>query len=242
MKIIFIGAISTAMILVIGFALVIPFYFQFDVSSQNVMLVFSVIDSETAQDWFNNLTTVLRVSGVPATIFITGDFANSHPGCLDGLADSIDVGSQTYSYMNLTDVSDYLVQLQEVKRGKEAVDAAGKLDSRLFKAPFGNTDNNIYSLLNRSGIIADFSYADHYNKFYNGQFIRIGIDSYDGSSYSADFFLHLKASEPIMINFNTSTSVKKINELINALKASKTRFATASEVTGLPLTVRYSAR
>ncbi|MCJ7632460.1 hypothetical protein MUP77_08720, partial [Candidatus Bathyarchaeota archaeon] len=80
MKIIHAGAISTTLVLLIGIALVIPAYFQNEPNNSKVMLVFSVIDGETAQDWFYNLSTVLRVSGVPATIFITGDFVNSHPG------------------------------------------------------------------------------------------------------------------------------------------------------------------
>ncbi|MCJ7634052.1 polysaccharide deacetylase family protein [Candidatus Bathyarchaeota archaeon] len=238
MKILYAGAISTALIIVIGIALVIPIYFRFQSESPIVMLVFSVIDGATAQDWFDNLSTILRVNGVPATLFITGDFVNSHPGCLDGLAESIDVGSQTYSYVNLTNVSDYLVQLQEVKRGKEAVDAAGNFESRLFMAPFRATDDNLYSILNRSGILADFSSTDHYTKVYNGRFLRFDVKSYNGSLLSANQILQGKAGDPIIIYFESFTSIARISELLASLKSAKWRFINASEITGLPLTER----
>ncbi len=238
MRIIVAGAVSTTLVLVIGLALVIPAYFQIDVSSPKAMLVFSVTDSETAQNWFNNLSIILRVNNVPATVFLTGDFANSHPECLSSLANNIDVGSQTYSYANLTNIPDYLVQLQEVKRGKEAVDAAGKLNSRLFMAPFRATDNNIYSILNRSGILADFSAADHYNKLYNGHFIRFDAKTYDGSVLSTNQILQTKTDEPIIIYFNSLVSIARISELVASLKSAKWSLLNASEITGLNLTER----
>ena len=132
------------------------------------MLVFSIVSEDTPSDWLASILAVFRKYNVPATVFVTGKFASSHPEWIGDLADNIDVGSQTYSYVSLTSITDYLLQLDEVKKGKNAVDFAGNLDSRLFMAPFGDTDDNIYSLLNRSDISADFSYADHYNKFYNG--------------------------------------------------------------------------
>lgn len=238
MKIVYAGTISTALILVLGIALVIPVFLRFDNERPTVMLVFSVANDESSADWLASLSTILNRHNIPATVFVTGKFASSHPECIDALASDIDVGSQTYSYAKLTSISDYVIQLEEIREGKNSVDTAGKLDSRLFRAPFGATDDNIYSLLNRSGILADFSYTNHYNKFYNGQFIRFDIESYNGTEYSADYFSHVKNAEPVMIYFDSTTPVTRIDEFIIALKSSKGRFVNASEITGLLLTVR----
>lgn len=238
MKMIYAGVISTALVLIFGIALVIPAYFQVDTNGSKAMLIFSVTDSDGAQDWFYNLSTILQKTGVPATIFVSGEFASAHPECITSLADNIDIGSQTYSYVKLTGVSDYLHQLEEIMKGKEAVDAAGRLDSRLFMAPFRATDDNIYSLLNRSGILADFSYTDHYNKFHNGQFIKFEIESCNGSKFSTDYILQNKASGLIMIYFEAFTPIARISELLTSLKSAKWQFFNASEITGLTLTVR----
>ena len=78
-----------------------------------------------------------------------GKLAESYPKCVTLFSsnDGIDIGSSTYNYINLTSTQDYLLTLEEVKEGKRAVDSIGRLDSKLFKAPSGSTNQNIYSLL-----------------------------------------------------------------------------------------------
>jgi len=241
MKITYAGAISTAAVILLGMVLIIPAFSPPsppDNYRQRVLLVFSVADEGDASEWLLDLSFTLNKHQVPATVFVSGKLASSHPECIVAFADNVDIGSRTYSYVELPAIPDYLIQLEEVENGKNAVDTAGNLNSKLFMAPFRETDDEIYSLLSRSGIIADFSYTDHYNKFHNGQFIRFEIESYDGSEYSADFFLHIETEEPIMILFESDTPVTRIDDFIAILKSGKTHFINASEITGLNLTLR----
>ena len=241
MKITYAGAISTAAVILIGMVLIIPAFSPPsppDYHRQTVLLVFSVAEEDDAPEWLLDLSSTLNKHQVPATVFVSGKIASSHPECIGAFTDNVDIGSRTYSYVELPEISDYFIQLEEVEKGKNSVDAAGNLNSKLFMAPFRETDDEIYSLLSRSGIIADFSYTDHYNKFHNGQFIRFEIESYDGSEYSADFFLHIETEEPIMILFESDTPVTRIDDFIAILKSGKTHFINASEITGLNLTLR----
>jgi len=241
MKLIYAATISTGLILVLGLAMVLPIYTHSPNRPREqlrVMLFFSVTDPQNAAAWCSNLSAFLTEKNIKATVFISGLIADLYPESVRVFPAFVDIGSQTYSYVNLTSIPDYLTQLEEVRKGKEAVDGAGNLDSRLFRAPYGSTDENIYSLLNRSGIVADFSYNEQYNKYYNGQFIKFNLKTYNGTEHSAEFFLSIKQTdEPVAIMFDDSTSINEIKSLVTDLLG-KVRFANASEVTGLDLTIR----
>ncbi|MFH0748647.1 MAG: polysaccharide deacetylase family protein [Candidatus Bathyarchaeota archaeon] len=238
MKTIHAGTISTVTALFRGIALVVPTYFKFDLNRPIIMLVFNIVSEDRSSDWLASILAVFTKYNVPATVFVTGRFASSHPEWIDALAENIDAGSLTYSYVSITSITDYLLQLEEVKKGKKGVAIAGNLGSRLFRAPFGDTDDNIYSLLNHSGIYADCSYADHYNKFYNRQFIKFEKDSFDGSKYSAENFLSIETRGPFMIFYNDIAHVEKIDNFIFTLKSARCSFVNASGITGLSLTAR----
>lgn len=241
MKLIHAATISTGLILVLGLAMVVPIYIHFPNQPRKqltVILLFSVTDPQNAAAWCGDLSAFLTEKNVKAMVFISGLVADLYPESVKVFPAFVDIGSQTYSYVNLTSIPDYLDQLEEVRKGKEAVDRAGNLDSRLFRAPYGSTDANIYSLLNRSGIVADFSYDEHYNKYHNGQFIKFELKTYNGTEHSAEFFLSIKQTdEPVAIVFDDFTSVNEIKSLVTDLLGT-VRFANASEVTGLDLTVR----
>ena len=241
MKLVHLGAISTGLVIAFGIAMVVPAFTRTPNYTPPliVMLSFSVTDYDNSDDWCNNLSSIFKKYGVKATVFVTGKVADQYPECVTTFSNNIDIGSQTYSYVDLPSVPDYTAQLEEVRNGKQAVDYAGKLYSRIFKAPYESTDQNIYSLLTRSDIAADFSYHDQYNKYYNGQFIRFDLAVYEGNNHSADFFHSLTVSEtPILINFDNSTPVEQIDRFISELKSGNVRFVNASEVTGIDLTVR----
>jgi len=241
MKLVHVAAVSTAVVIALGLAMVAPIFIrdrQYE-PPRKVLLFFRVTGNEGAFEWCSQLSDVLQENNVSGTVFMAGNVADVHPQCVAVFGDGIDIGSMTYSYVNLTEIRDYSIQLEEVGKGKQAVDNAGRLDSRLFRAPFGSVDDNIYSLLNRSGIIADFSYDSHYNKYWQGQFIRFDLTVYDGFSYTKEFFLNLpNTDEPVGIMFDNSVPIKSIRELVLALKSGNVRFINASELTGLPLTIR----
>jgi len=203
------------------------------------MLSFSILEIGNVSEYCSNLSSILTLHNVKATVFFVGRGAEQNPEAVSCLSNACDIGSQTYSYVDLTSIPDYTVQLDEVERGKQAVDSAGDLCSKLFKAPYGSTDENIYSLLGRSEIIADFSYEDHYNIYENGHFVRFEAAVYEGSNHTADFFLTLPETDrPLIIDFDNTYSTSNIDFFLSRLKTGKIEFVTASEVAGTPLTIR----
>jgi hypothetical protein len=146
------------------------------------------------------------------------------------------IGSQTYSYTNLSSIDDYSIQLEEIQKGKQLVDIAGNLSSKLFRVPIGYTDDNIYSLLSRSDIIADFSYKTYYNKYHMGQFLLFNITYIDGLKISPRSLKNLEKTS--IIFFNNSTPVKIIRKTLSHLTSSNTSLINASDLTGLQLTIR----
>ncbi len=241
MKIVQLGAIATGIVIALGIALVIPAFTRSPSYSPPllVMLSVSVTDDSNAPDWCKDLSSIFKRYGIKATVFVTGKVAEEYPECVTVFPNNIDIGSQTYDYVDLTQIPDYTTQLEEVRNGKQAVDYAGKLYSRVFKAPYGSTDDNVYSLLTRSDIVADFSHGQQYNKYYNGQFIKFDLTAYDGPNYSADFFHRLSVTDtPALINFDNSTPIEQIDSFISELKSGNVRFINASELTGIDLTIR----
>lgn len=236
MKIVHVSAIATAVVIVLGIMLVIPPYLQ-PRQPLVVLLSFSIVNDKNVPQCCTKLSSVLEKYDVKATIFVTGKVAERYSECITAFSNNIDVGSQTYNYVELTSIEDYTAQLIEVKNGKRAVDDAGGIDSKLFKAPYEATDENIYSLLSSSGILADFSYKNQYNKYYDGQFIKFDLTAYDGTAHSADFFRTLPVDKPVLISFDNSVPIEKIDDFISKLKSRQILFVDASELTGIELTI-----
>jgi hypothetical protein len=240
------GTIVTGIVILIGIAIVSPVYFQKrPISQSTILLSFSIINDNSIPKWCNDLSSMLGKYQLKAVVFITGSVAERNPACVSSFSSKdIDIGSQTYNYVNLTSISDYSAALEEVRSGKEVLDKTANLDSRLFKAPYGSTDQNIYSFLTRSGIVADFSYAQHYNKYENGKFIKYDLVAYEGAIYSSDQINNIIPSNniPVLINFDNSTPIDQIDSFLSKLKSigngNSIYFVNASELTGINLTQR----
>jgi len=171
-------------------------------------------------------------------VFITGQAAEQYPQCVSYFSEKVDIGSQTYSNSNLTSIADYSLKLREVEQGKTAVDNAGKLTSGIFRAPFGAVDEDIYSLLTRSGIQADFSYNQQYNVFEKGRFIKYAAAGYNGYATSPGLFAELSAAKPIIIFFDNTRPVSEIEQFLSGLKLDRFKIMNASELVGFSLTNR----
>ena len=231
------GVISTSIVIILGFAMITPFFMNIPTKTpQNILLFFYINDDSNVTDWCNDLSILLDEKGFRATIFFSGIIAEQHPECVAIFGEGIDIGSQTYSYTNLTSIDDYTRQLEEIQKGKQFVDEAGNLASRLFRVPIGYTDENIYSLLSRSGILADFSYKTHYNKFHEGQFLFFNTTFIDGLTISSSTLRNI--DNPSIIFFDNSIPVKIIRKALSYLISSNTRLINASDLTGLELTIR----
>lgn len=232
MKIIHIGVISTGLVIAVGVALVAPaLILPYMPQNYPVFLSFEITDSSNLPYWCHDLSNVLEESDVKATVFISGKLAEEYPDCVTVFGNNVQIGSMTYNYVSLTN-SDYLLQLGEVQHGKQVVDTIGSLDSKAFKAPFSQTDENIYSLLSRSGIVADFSYDDHFNIYENGQFIR-----YDLETFSTPSEITL-SDKPIISRFSfvNTQPIEVISSTISDLKSYNTQFLTSSDLASNPTT------
>lgn len=233
--------IITVLVIVAGFAMISPLFLRPSKSAPQprVMLSFSVLESSNATEWCQDLSSILNSYNIGATVFIVGKVAEQYPQIVSCFSDKVDIGSQTYNHLDLTSIPDYSLKLQEVKEGKTAVDDSGNLNSAIFRAPFGATDRDIYSLLSRSGILADFSYSNQYNLYQNGQFVRYDAAVYQGRDYSPDFFLKLPdISKPIILVFDNDYPVSDIATFISSLKKTNLQFVNASELAGFTLTDR----
>ena len=241
MKLIYAGAISTALVIFLGVTMVAPYFMRTTHIGQqrNVGIVLSVAGEANATAWCTDVASYLKGSGIKATVFFTGRVASAHPDAVSVFGEGVDVGSMTYSGVPLTSFSDYTIQLEEVQKGKQAVDSSGGFTSKLFKAPMGLVNEDIYSLLYRSGIVVDFSYNDHYNKVYEGQFIRMELKVFSGLGSKPEDILSInELDEPIIVNFNNSVPSSFVFSYIEALRIGGCRFLSASEISGLDLTLR----
>lgn len=253
MNIIHVGIISTGTIIVLGIAMVIPAFTQQKPgpSIPSVMLSFSIMNTRgEISSWCESLSSILEKHDVKATVFISGTIAESNPECVNSFAPNVDIGSQTYSYVDLTSIRDYSEAIEQVDKGKNVVDAVGGIDSRLFRAPYGKTDENIYSLLSQKGIIADFSYVSQYNRYENNQFIQYDLKTLTGDTNGLRLFSLVSQDDdvvrsydpvPIAIQFDNSMEINQIDGFISELKSdyqNDIQFVNASDIIGLDLTYR----
>lgn len=212
---------------------------QIQSTEPKLMLAFSISDSVDVIEWCQNISNILKNHSMEATVFFVGKVAEINPECVSIFGDEIDVGSQTYSNIDLTSINDYSIQLEEVRRGKNAVDIAGNLESKIFKAPFGATDQNIYSLLSRNGILADFSYKNQYNIYQNDQFIKIEIESFQYSEIPSELFSKTnEQSKPIILYLYNKIPIYEVEELIQQIEGSNFVTVSASNLVGINLTIR----
>ena len=232
------GIIATVSVVALGVFIALPPFFQ-PIPHTNALLAFSIVSDDNMPAWCIEISELLRKNNIGASVFVSGKLAQEYSECLTTFDQgTTDIGSSTYNYTDITRNADYLELLNEVRSGKEAVDGVAGIDSKSFKAPFGKTDDNIYSILNRSGIAADFSYNDHYNKYSHDQFIRFDVDVYDATSNS-DFktFLDSRANneKPIQVNMDNTISVSEVSIIINDLREKGVVIINGSTLTGIEL-------
>ena len=220
MRIKYVGIIVIAVLILIGVVILLPIYFQ-QQPRPTVMLSFSIINNENIPKWCNDLASILQKHSIKATVFITGELAESYPNCVTIFSskNTVDIGSSTYNYSDLAPVSDYSKALEEIKGDKMTVLYRLIIFIKVFILLYGFTDENIYSLLTNSGILADFSYTKPDRiSMKNGGFINSNDTiAYDGSNSSSLTELSktlLSPKKPVMVNFDNSVPVSQIDSFI----------------------------
>lgn len=236
------GIIVISLLILLGIAILLPVYYQ-ERPYPIVMLSFDIIKNDNVLEWCNDLSSILHKYNIKATVFFTGKIAQIYPKCVSLFSsnNNVDVGSSTYNYSNLVSISDYSKALEEVKSGKSTIDNIGQINSKIFRAPYGATDDNIYSLLTQTGILADFSYKGQYNKYENGQFIKYDLIAYNGSlSQLSEIINSISSKKPTLITFDNSISVSQLDSFISNINSNikDVYFTNASELTDISLTLR----
>jgi hypothetical protein len=100
--------------------------------------------------------------------------------------------------------------------------------------------------LSRNGIIADFSYANHYNKYENGMFVRYDLKTLNGNKEGLNLFPIVYHDDdirsmqvPVAVNFNDTMGIGHIRDSISTIGSfHDVQFVNASELVRNKLTVR----
>lgn len=220
--------------------MVIPIFFRNQNIPQNprVMLSFEIKNNKNITEWCTELSLLLNENNITATIFFPGKIVEQNPTILTIFEKGIDIGSQTYNYVNITSL-DFTAQLNEIKKGKQIIDQKGNLNSQIFKAPYGETDENIYYLLTQNNITADFSYQTQFNLYENGQFIKYEAITSENTIASIKTSLNiLENHQLLIIPFENTNLIQDITEIILELKKFDIQFVNASDLAGTDLTGR----
>jgi hypothetical protein len=233
MKLTFLGVGATICIVILAILIIIPPYLQNDSSPS--LITFSIITDSNLPQWCNEIFELLNQEKVSAILFISGEHAKLNPSCVSELPDFVEIGSQSHHFSDISKISDYSLQLQEVKEGKQIIDDIGNFESKAFKAPMGNTDDNIYSILDRSGILVDFSPKNQYNIYHDGKFIWFVVETIE-----ADKDLPLKIKNalsnekqiPLIFHFDNTIPISEVKETISILKENRLSLVTASDLVG----------
>jgi ribosomal protein S8 len=226
--------IATALVIISGLIMISPLFLNQDRAQlqqkQTVILSFTVLESDNVENWCQNLSTILSSQNLPATIFIEGKLAEQNPKTITCFGSGIDFGSLTYDNVNLTSIDDYSLKLWEIQQGKTAIDNIANVNSQIFQEPNGNTDEDIYSILSRVGIIADFSYKDHFNIYRNDRFEQITAQVVNANNTSVEYLLSQEPADiPLIIQFDNNLTTQQINSFLSSLKAGQFNFVRSSE-------------
>ena len=236
MKLVYLGAISTSIVLILGMAMVVPaFVFSSTAEPEKlkVLIQIEITEDDNLPFWCTELNKKLDQSKLRSVVFLSGEIAESNPECIIQNSD-VDIGSQGYQYHDITKIADYSQQLAEIQKGKKTLDNLGGFESKVFKAPFGSTDDDIYSLLNRSKILADFSINTQYNLFLDGQFIKFDLQT----AKNVDELNSFDQSQTVTFSFNNSESVNSIFNTIDKIKNHQVQLVNPSDLYGESLTIR----
>ncbi|HEY1176306.1 MAG TPA: polysaccharide deacetylase family protein [Phytomonospora sp.] len=99
------------------------------------------------------MLAALTAEGVPATFFVTGEFAAAHPAQVGAiLAGGHRVGNHSMTHPRFPGLSDTEIAI-EVADAERALNTAGADPRPWFRFPYGDRDDRCVGLLNGSGYV-----------------------------------------------------------------------------------------
>ena len=107
-------------------------------------------DGGSTSDGTSSILATLKAKGVPATFFLTGDFADAYPTTSKTIAASYPIGNHTQNHPDLTTLSD-AAALADIDEGRRSIiDATGVDPKPYFRFPFGAVDARRITLVNNA--------------------------------------------------------------------------------------------
>ncbi|GIG65014.1 hypothetical protein Pen01_13090 [Phytomonospora endophytica] len=101
----------------------------------------------------SSMLATLAAENVPATFFVTGDFAAEHPAEVGAiLAGGHRIGNHSMTHPHFPPLSDAEIAI-EVADAERALNAAGADPRPWFRFPYGDRDDRCVGLLNDSGYV-----------------------------------------------------------------------------------------
>lgn len=239
------GIIASVIFIAIGVVFALPPYIKgFELAQKipTVLISFSITSDQNMPQWCQRIADLVEANQLKGAVYFSGSIAERYPDCVRAFYDGVDIGSSTYSYTKLSAERDYLEQLEDVRKGKAVIDAILQNNSTSFKAPYGYTDDNIYSLLSRNNIVADFSLSGSYNKYTDDIFVLYELKTLDLSKSSAEEIesqVASKVADHIQIVVDNSVPIEKVASLVRMIiEKHEATFVNASDLTGMNLMVR----
>jgi peptidoglycan/xylan/chitin deacetylase (PgdA/CDA1 family) len=110
-------------------------------------------DAGANADGVPSILATLRQYGVPATFFLTGQWAQSFPDSAAQIAASPDdaVGNHTYDHPDLTTLTDAQVRAEVAQAQSAIASTTGRDTYPLFRFPFGARDARTIAIVNSMG-------------------------------------------------------------------------------------------
>ena len=111
-------------------------------------------DGGASSDAVTSILGTLAEEGVPATFFLTGDFARDHPASARAISAAHPVGNHTQNHPDLTGLAPSAV-VDEVRQGAASIRAVtGRAPGPWFRFPYGETDSATIRLVNDECYVA----------------------------------------------------------------------------------------
>ncbi|MFS0773795.1 polysaccharide deacetylase family protein [Sphingomonas sp. 1P08PE] len=193
-------------------------------------------------DWTPPILTELEKAGVPATFFVIGENALAHPQLLRRIvADGDEIGNHTYTHPNLADTGAHTTRL-ELNATQRLIEAYTGRSTTLFRAPyFGDAEPTTADEIGPAMIAQDQGYT----------VVGLHVDPNDWQRPGTDAIVSqviaqvegataTNSANVILLHDgggDRAQTVAALPRIIAGLRARGYRFATASQLVGVPRAV-----
>jgi peptidoglycan/xylan/chitin deacetylase (PgdA/CDA1 family) len=101
-----------------------------------------------------SILATLRRDGIPATFFLTGNFARDFPAAARSIAAAgYRIGDHSITHPYLTGLSDSAVRHEILGAAQQIITVTGQDPAPLFRFPYGDADARTIALANRAGYV-----------------------------------------------------------------------------------------